>query len=338
MTDKNREDDNISDEERRMIEEIQSQAKASATTKLYGSLMKQFSEWLIARGASDELPISPGLVQVYLGECSKKHKRSTIRSINSAIRYAHSSKGFDSPTDHPEVKDLMKGIARKKKGEPVNQAPGLSRNALARIIETACNPRPRGRGGMETELTALKRGQADIALLHVQFDGMLRISEALDLCWGNIQYNPDGKSGTAAIGYSKTDPEGAGAVQWMSPGAMAALEAIRPSNWRPEDKIFEMSDATAERHIEHAGIAAGLDVKLSGHSARVGMTQELVKANIHVAAIMKAGRWKGGDMVNYYSRNILAGEGGVAHYYRGSSETPTQSIIYRPSVVVRAAV
>ena len=63
-----------------------------------------------------------------------------------------------------------------------------------------------------------------------------------------------------------------------------------------------------------------------------------MKAKIHVTAIMKAGRWAGGDMVDYYNRNILAGDGGVAQYYRGSSETPTQSIIYRPPVVVRAAV
>ena len=63
-----------------------------------------------------------------------------------------------------------------------------------------------------------------------------------------------------------------------------------------------------------------------------------MKANIHVTAIMKAGRWAGGDMVDYYSRNILTGEGGVAQCYRGSSGTPTQSISYRPPVVVRAAV
>ena len=210
---------------------------------------------------------------------------------------------------------------------------------LDRIIRTACIPRPRGRGqGKETEETARKRGFEDIALLHTQFDGMLRIGELRDLCWGDIKYNPDRMSGTATIRHSKTDQEGEGAVVWLSPGAMSALEAIRPISEQPDDRIFRMSDSTTERRIKTAGIAAGLRNGLSGHSARVGMTQELVKADVHIAAIMQAGRWTSAEMVSYYSRNILAAEGGVAQYYKGVGDVPQVAMVYRPSISVRAPV
>ena len=99
--------------------------------------------------------------------------------------------GHASPTDDPEVKELIEGLAREKRGEGLKQAPALSRDGLKKIIRTACIPRPRGRGqGKETEQTARKRGREDIAMLHVQFDGMLRIGELRDLCWGDIEYNP----------------------------------------------------------------------------------------------------------------------------------------------------
>ena len=335
-------DDNITPEERREIDEARASAKADSTIRRYDSAMKSFSEWLIDRGESDELPISPGLVLVYLLKRSDKYKKKTLNLDVSAIKHAHESAGFPSPSNDPEVKELMQGIARRKKGEGVKQAPGLTRQGLARIEKTACLPRPRGRGkgkGMETESTALKRGLTDIALLRTQSDGMMRISEALDLLWGDIQYNPDRNgSGTATIRSSKTDQEGIGADQWLSPGTMAALEAIRPSEYQPDDRIFKMTPPTAGRRIRQAGIAAGLEVNLTGHSARVGMTQELVKAGIHVAAIMKAGRWSSGDMVPYYSRNILAGEGAVAQYHKGVQNTPVPAYIYRPPVAVRAPV
>ena len=341
MTDENSADNGITPEERQLIEELSSKAKAESTQKRYASAMEKFYDWLKGRKESDELPISLELVQVYLSELSKELSKSTLNIAVSAIRHAHQTAGFDSPTDDPGVKELMKGISRQKKGDPETQAPAMTWEVLENIKKTACNRRPRGRGkGRETESTARERGLTDIALCCTLFDGMMRINEALDLCRSDIKYNPDGKSGTAVIRSSKTDQEGRGAVQWLSVDTMAALEAIRPPDAQPEDKIFTMSDSTAERRIGQAGFAAGLKVKLTGHSGRVGMTQELVKAGIHMAAIQKAGRWSSDQMVVLYSRNIAAAEGGVAQYYRGDQKEkePEEAIIHRPTVAVRAPV
>lgn len=339
MPDKSENKPKITVEERRRIEEISSHSKATSTRSRYDRDVVKFLSWLEDRGEDAALPISPGLVLVYLSECADKYKMKTIRLIISAIKDAHETAGHASPTDDPEVKELIEGLARGKRGEGLKQAPALSRDGLEKIIRTACIPRPRGRGqGKEMEQTARKRGREDIAMLHVQFDGMLRIGELCDLLWGDIGYNPDRSSGTATIRYSKTDQGGEGAIVWLSPGAMSALEAIRPVSEQPDDRIFRISMSTVERRIKAAGIAAGLGDGLSGHSARVGMTQELVKAGIHIAAIMRAGRWSSSEMVPYYSRNILASESGVAQYYRGASDVPQEAVLYRPAVSVRAPV
>ena len=343
MTDENSADNGITPEERQLIEELSSKAKAASTQKRYASAMEKFYDWLKGRKESDELPISSGLVLVYLSELSKELSKSTLNIVVSAIRHAHQTAEFDSPTDGQGVKELMQGISRQKKGDPQTQAPAMTREVLENIKKTACNRRPRGRGkgkGRETESTARERGLTDIALCCTLFCGMMRINEALDLCRSDIRYNRDGESGTALIRSSKTDQEGRGAVQWLSADTMAALEAIRPPDAQPEDKIFRMSDVTAERRIGNAGFAAGLKVKLTGHSGRVGMTQELVKAGIHMAAIQKAGRWSSDQMVVLYSRNIAAAEGGVAQYYRDDQKEkePEEAIIHRPTVAIRAPV
>ena len=187
---------------------------------------------------------------------------------------------------------------------------------------------------MEEVETARHRGDVDIALVHTQFDGMLRVGELVELIWGDIEYNLDGRSGIACIRFSKTDQEGAGSHVWLSPGAMVALERIRPQGAKPSDHIFPMTAPTATRRIKNAGIAAGLGNTLTGHSARVGMTIELVKADISIAAIMQAGRWSSAEMVPYYSRNLVARDGAVAQWYgRGSKKPGTRRAGARPLAI-----
>ena len=327
----------ITDEEYDRIAEARAAAKTDATRQNYGSSMKRFTGWLSERGVPAQLPAHPGLVALYLLECHERHglKISTIERIASAIGDAHRSKDLPSPTKHPDVTDVLSGLRRTKRGEGVKQANALARDGLHAIIATAHIPRRRGRrNGMEEEETARKRGDVDIALVHTQFDGMFRVGELVNLIWGDIEYNMDGKSGTARIRFSKTDQEGAGAYVWLSPGAMAALANIKPQGAKSADRIFPMSAYTAARRIKNAGIAAGLGDILTGHSARVGMTIELVKADISIAAIMQGGRWTTAEMVPYYSRNLVASDGAVAQWYRKASNVSrTHRVAGRPIAV-----
>lgn len=55
------------------------------------------------------------------------------------------------------------------------------------------------------------------------------------------------------------------------------------------------------------------DVKgVSGHSVRVGATQDLLALNIDLASVMQAGRWKSNRMPMRYGEHVLAARGGMA--------------------------
>jgi hypothetical protein len=50
---------------------------------------------------------------------------------------------------------------------------------------------------------------------------------------------------------------------------------------------------------------------ISGHSIRVGATQDLLAPNIDLASVMQAGRWKSHRMPMRYREHVLAGLGGM---------------------------
>lgn len=55
---------------------------------------------------------------------------------------------------------------------------------------------------------------------------------------------------------------------------------------------------------------------VSGHSLRVGMAQDLVAADLDIAAVMQAGGWASPTMVARYMAKTHASRGAVARYYR----------------------
>lgn len=66
--------------------------------------------------------------------------------------------------------------------------------------------------------------------------------------------------------------------------------------------------------------AAGIDpADFSGHSARVGMAQDLLADGADLASLMQAARWKSPRMAMRYTEALAAGAGAVArlHARRG---------------------
>jgi hypothetical protein len=71
------------------------------------------------------------------------------------------------------------------------------------------------------------------------------------------------------------------------------------------------------RIFKGRAIAAGLKARLiSGHSARVGATQDLLAKNFSGAAILRQGRWKTERMVIRYGQRIIAGQSAMAQLLR----------------------
>lgn len=64
----------------------------------------------------------------------------------------------------------------------------------------------------------------------------------------------------------------------------------------------------------------GLEARLSGHSGRVGMAQDLVALGLDLAATMAAGRWSSPAELVRYTRHLAADRGAVARYYAERAE------------------
>ena len=61
-----------------------------------------------------------------------------------------------------------------------------------------------------------------------------------------------------------------------------------------------ISTRDVRRILKEVGQLAGIDA--SGHSVRVGMTQDLIATNADLPSIMQAGAWKSAAMPSRYGR------------------------------------
>ena len=204
--------------------------------------------------------------------------------------------------------------AERGRSEP-RQARGLREAGLRAIVDTAHIPRIYPSGRMESREAAILRGAVDIAIASVMRDALLRRGEAADLRWADVEFRTDGSS-RITIRRSKTSNRSV--VLFVGVRATAALNRIRPCNSIPDARVFGVRRGrTISARIAAMCRRAGLGEGFSGHSPRVGMTQDLVAHGAGLVAIMNAGRWKSERMPAHYSRGEAAGLGAVARYYAG---------------------
>ena len=287
---------------------------ARNTMRSYRSQWRTFRHWAMKRGVP-ALPAEPAHVAAYLAQRIEDlgHRPATLRAAAAAIAFVHRVTGWENPCARPEVRRALRGATRKA-GREQKQAQGLTADAFAAIRSTACVPR-RGRGGrVESAHVAERRGRLDIAVIALMRDAMLRVSEAAALTWRDIAGEPDG-TGRLLIRRSKTDPEGSGVVAFVSVATMEALASLRNQELAG-DSVFGLQPNQISKRIKRAAQVAGLGDGFSGHSPRVGMAQDLVRAGIELPSLMTAGRWRSPAMPALYTRNETASRGAVARFYR----------------------
>ena len=297
--------------DRARVSNARSSTRSESTRRNYRSQWQAWTQWAEYRGVR-ALPAHPDMLEAYLSERAEfGHKPSTLRMAVSAIAFVHAMREVPSPVNH-NVRETLKGLAEQY-GRGQRQAAALTAEGLAAIRASACLPR-RGRGGrMETAEFAQRRGLVDIAMVSLMRDALLRVGEATELTWADLESEADG-TGRLTVRRSKTDREGRGAVLFVSGQTMAAMDAVR-NDAGPEKRIFGLSVVQMTARIKAAAGAAGLGEGYSGHSARVGMARDLVRAGTELTALMNAGRWQSHDMPAHYTRAEEAGRGAVARFY-----------------------
>ena len=302
----------VTEEARRRITEALKQSLAPTTRITYISQWNKWESFAHENNypvfSADPIHLADWITQ----RAADGRKPGTIRMGLSAVGAAHRQANAPNPVEDEGVRAAMRGITRVA-GRAQKQAAGLTAASLAAIRATACVRRT-GRGGsLETAETARVRGLMDIAMASLMRDGMLRRSEAASLTWGDLLEQEDG-TGRLTVARSKTDQEGEGAVLFASGPTMEALSAVKPDDANDVAPLFGLSAEQIGRRISSAA-AAGLGEGFTGHSARVGMAQDLARSGTEVPALMTAGRWQSPTMPARYTRAEQAGRGAIARFY-----------------------
>ena len=286
----------------------------------------------------EDLGQAPASISLALAGINAYHR---VQAVAAELRgagavAAAAVDGQAGPGASATVRETLRAIRKRagQAGRTERQAAPLSAEIIAAVTLTAATPRAGRTGTLETAAAARWRGLADVALVRLLYDGLLRAGEVAALRWSDLDVNGSGEA-TLTIRRSKTDQHAAGADVWLRPLTVAALEALRPADAPADAYIFTsrgrrrrdgtdgqsgqeigMPASTIGRRVKAACRAAGLGAGFSGHSGRVGMAQALTVAGAELPEILHAGRWQSARMATKYARKALAGRSAVARLAR----------------------
>ena len=289
---------------------------APNTRRVYASAWRTFLRWSEARGHPYHLPVSTADLLDYLHHLAALGRRwSTLQTHKSAVIKAHHRAGLPNPADNEPFREAMRGIGRTV-GKRQTQVQALTDTAAAAISATAPTPRTAPGGRPETPEQAARRAAADVALIAVMRDALLRSAEVSQLRWEDVELHEDG-TGRVLVRQSKTDQAGEGTLLFLSRSCVQSLTKHHEHQRSPTEQtpVFGLSASQIRRRIRTATAAAGLQGNFGGHSPRIGMAVDLAQSGTGLPEIQQAGRWKSPKMPAHYIRGITAGQGAVARYH-----------------------
>jgi integrase len=277
------------------------------------------------------VPATPATVAAFVDGCGEEGKKpATIRRYLTTVALAHRVARFDNPCTSEPVRHALKDLTNEVSTRQ-RQARGLGWAEIQKFIDNAGVGLPATR---------------ERALLCVAYDTMARRSELVALNRGDFRFLEDG-SGRALIRRSKTDQAGEGHTAYLAPVTVrylkdwlelaqitkgAVFRRLIGTGFPPKkpprpgreprlrtipERIGARLSPAAVGNIfrnvaKHIKMAPEEIVGISGHSIRVGATQDLLALNIDLASVMQAGRWKSHRMPMRYGEHVMAGLGGMA--------------------------
>ena len=267
------------------------------------------------------LPTTPESVAAVVAQCRIEGKKpATVRRYLSTIALAHRVAKSMNPCDDEAVKLEIKGFTGSVSVRQ-RQARALGWAEIKQFLDSAGESLPATR---------------ERALICVAYDTMARRSELVKFDVDDFRFLTDG-TGRALIRRSKTDQVGEGNTAYLSRTTVRYLKLWLDAAEITEGAVFRRVIGRGTAQYLPAGrgrIAERLAVdaiaqafkrvakwiklpeeevaQVSGHSIRVGATQDLLALNIDLASVMQAGRWKTNRMPMRYGEHVLAARGGMA--------------------------
>jgi site-specific recombinase XerD len=301
---------------------------------------RSFTTWCAAAQLCP-LPALATTVAAYLqAEHVAGRKLATIRHRVATIRLVHTrAAGLPDPCKTEKVRLKVKAIlkAKGKKGAEQSQAVPLYTADLTTVIEeTNEDGQTHSRHILNpalAELATTTKGKRDLALVLMASSTMARASELVLLEYPDVTFDEEDDDATVNVYRIKTKEtqecylgcEATSALKdWLQAAGIdsgplfigltfkgkvtgrmiGGVKKPRPLNVREVGRI-----------LKSVGARIGKP-DLSGHSARVGMCEELVQSGAGVAAVMNAGNWRSPSMIAKYTRKTTAKKNAVATYLK----------------------
>jgi integrase len=290
------------------------------TRKAWACDWVSFTVFCRARGFS-ALPASPETVAAFVQFCRESLKKpATVQRYLSTIALAHRVAKLINPCDDEAVRLEIKAFTNAV-GVRQRQARALGWAEIKKFLDTAGESLPAKR---------------ERALICVAYDTMARRSELVAFDLDDFRFLTDG-TGRVLIRRSKTDQVGEGNTAYLSRTTVRCLKLWLDVAEITEGAVFRRVIGRGTAKDLPAGLGRIADrlsvdaiaqafkrvakwikmpeeevAEVSGHSIRVGATQDLLALNIDLASVMQAERWKTNRMPMRYGEHVLAARGGMA--------------------------
>ena len=296
-------------------------AQAEATIKAVRADWQIYVGWC-GRAGRPGLPVSTEDLLEFLKDMVViGRKRSTINRYLYSIREVNKAAGAPDPTGHKSWKNkwkaLVKRLANAKRNAP-RQAQPLKQRHVVEVLK---------------QLGDTPRDLRDAALISLASDTLCRESELAAVSLDMFELDDEGVW-TLKLGIIKNDQEGLGSSRFVSPATKARIdrwcstakitsgyvflplggrpkkapenpEAPPPSHLRPREVATILRRRAQQAGIKHAE-------RISGHSARVGSTIDMLEGGFSTKEAQYAGGWQTERMVMQYGKQARAGRNAMA--------------------------
>ena len=275
--------------------------------KADGAIFQAFCE---ERGKS-YLPADPMTIREFIDHSVKAGKKpATIKRYVATIARVHVAAKLLNPCSSEAVRLGLKKMGREMSARQ-DQAYPLGWKEIKEFVDSA------GEG---------LRADRERALLCVAYETLARRGELVALEVKDLDFHPDG-TGLAMIRRGKTDAEGQGRVAYLSRETCRWVKIWLESAEIGEGAVFRRLIGQArvvgplnpgsispifKRVAQWIGMPERVVKQVSGHSTRVGATQDLTALDIDLASVTQAGGWKSTRMPLLYAEKITAGRSGMA--------------------------
>jgi len=305
---------------------------------------RHFAHWVVADERHAYLTlVGPGDLVRYLDDQVDLAKGTINRRMINIAKLFDILGHPQNPARHDSVLAHLAELRREgRHAEGRGQDKPLRMKAIKKILDA-----------LDPERS--ERDERVRLILGLAYDGMLRRSEVTALQVRDLLVE-DGQAlgqGDAVIDIqrSKTDQTGesvklfcsqqtAGwAAAWINRlglGPMDYLVCRFDGNGSAlPSSTSRMSDQAVAEELKRAARQAGIEEAIvegiSGHSPRIGATQDMVVAGRGFPAIVQAGRWKNAEMVSVYARGLDAKDGAMGvtarEQGRAANSAPAERVV-----------